>query len=124
MHRRTAALVALGANAEAGELHRAGAAELVHRHPYPVELSSDEVWRLTHRLAARVMVAAGLLLLPLDLALPERVVPPVSVAVVLAAHCCCRQRDPTRSGARRSRTRDGADVGGREREMGRHCREP
>ncbi|HYV67226.1 MAG TPA: SdpI family protein [Myxococcales bacterium] len=51
----------------------------------PWTLSSDEVWRLTHRMAAKAMVGAGLLLVPLGLALPERAVLPVSVAVLLAA---------------------------------------
>lgn len=51
----------------------------------PWTLSSDDVWRRTHRLAARFMVALGLLFLPLIMILPDRVVLGASLAVLLAA---------------------------------------
>jgi uncharacterized membrane protein len=51
----------------------------------PWTLSSDDVWRRTHRLAARLMVALGLLLLPLLMILPERVALGASLAVLLGA---------------------------------------
>jgi uncharacterized membrane protein len=51
----------------------------------PWTLASDEVWRRTHRLAAVLMVGAGLLLLPLALLLPARTALGTAVAVTLAA---------------------------------------
>lgn len=51
----------------------------------PWTLSSDEVWRRTHRLAARLMVALGVLLLPLAVVLPDRAALVASLTALLAA---------------------------------------
>jgi uncharacterized membrane protein len=51
----------------------------------PWTLSSDEVWRRTHRLAARLMVALGLVLFPLAAVLPDRAALVASLTGLLAA---------------------------------------
>jgi uncharacterized membrane protein len=51
----------------------------------PWTLSSDEVWRRTHRLAARLMVALGLVLFPLAAVLPDRAALVASLTALLAA---------------------------------------
>jgi len=51
----------------------------------PWTLSSDEVWRRTHRLGAVLMVAGGLLLLPLALWLPPPQALITAVLVTLAS---------------------------------------
>ena len=51
----------------------------------PWTLSSDEVWRRTHRLAARLMVALGLLLLPVAVIVPGRAAFAASLVGLLAA---------------------------------------
>jgi len=51
----------------------------------PWTLSSDDVWRRTHRLAARFMVGLGLLFLPLIMVLSDRVVLGASLVALLAA---------------------------------------
>ncbi|MGO9831098.1 MAG: SdpI family protein [Myxococcaceae bacterium] len=51
----------------------------------PWTLASDDVWRRTHRLAAGLMVAVGLLLLPLALLLPAHRAVLAAVAVTLTA---------------------------------------
>ena len=51
----------------------------------PWTLASDDVWRRTHRLAAVLMVAGGLLLLPLALVLPGPAAIVAAVAVTLLA---------------------------------------
>jgi uncharacterized membrane protein len=51
----------------------------------PWTLASDEVWRRTHRLAAVLMVAGGLLLLPLALLLPGPRALSAAVVVTLLA---------------------------------------
>lgn len=51
----------------------------------PWTLASDEVWHRTHRLAAVLMVAGGLILLPLALLLPVRGALIAAVVVTLLA---------------------------------------
>ncbi len=51
----------------------------------PWTLASDDVWRRTHRLAAGLMVAGGLLLLPLALLLPAQEAVTAAVVVTLVA---------------------------------------
>jgi uncharacterized membrane protein len=51
----------------------------------PWTLASDEVWRRTHRLAANLMVAGGLFLLPLTLLLPAPRAMLAAVVVTLLA---------------------------------------
>jgi len=51
----------------------------------PWTLASDDVWRRTHRLAARLMVCGGLLLLPLALLLPPSAANVAAVVVTVAA---------------------------------------
>lgn len=51
----------------------------------PWTLSSEEVWRRTHRLAARVMVVAGVALAPTALTVRGGLAMPVAAAVVLGA---------------------------------------
>jgi len=51
----------------------------------PWTLASDEVWRRTHRLAAILMVAGGLLLLPLALLLPGLAALVAAIAITLLA---------------------------------------
>jgi len=51
----------------------------------PWTLSSDEVWRRTHRLGGRLMVAAGLLLVPASLLLPSRWAVVAAGALLVAA---------------------------------------
>ena len=51
----------------------------------PWTLSSDAVWRRTHRLAGRLMVAAGLLALVLAVALPAGAALAAAIALLLAS---------------------------------------
>ncbi len=51
----------------------------------PWTLASDDVWRRTHRLAARLMVGGGLLVLPLSLLLPAPMALIATVVVTLCA---------------------------------------
>ena len=51
----------------------------------PWTLASDDVWRRTHRLAADLMVAGGLLLLPLALLLPAPTALFAGIALTLGA---------------------------------------
>jgi len=53
----------------------------------PWTLSSDDVWRRTHRLAGRLMVPAGLLGIPLALALPGARALVIVVLLTLASLC-------------------------------------
>jgi uncharacterized membrane protein len=50
----------------------------------PWTLSSDEVWRRTHRVGGRWFVAAGFVIVLTSLFLPVAFVFPVFIAVVLA----------------------------------------
>lgn len=51
----------------------------------PWTLESDEVWRATHRLGGRTLVAAGLISTAVALLLPPSLATPVSVAAVVVA---------------------------------------
>ena len=53
----------------------------------PWTLSSDDVWRRTHRLAGRLMVPAGLIGIPVALALPGARALVVVVVLTLASLC-------------------------------------
>lgn len=51
----------------------------------PWTLSSDTVWRKTHRLAGRLMVLAGLVLVGLSFAPPRAVMPVVAASIAITA---------------------------------------